>query len=144
MKRTWIAAAALVSVVPFAQAAGNATLTPAGELKYADVPGMQGVKLAPAQGDPNKGASHFVVKFAPGFSAPLHHHSADHYVTVLAGTLVLVVDGKEHKLPAGSYFSFSGKKPHETKCDAGAECVLSIDARGKWDVVPEKAPAKKK
>jgi hypothetical protein len=33
-----------------------------------------------------------------------------------------------------------------TKCEAGAERLLSVDARGKWDVVPEdtKPAAKKK
>jgi hypothetical protein len=45
-------------------------------------------------------------------------------------------DGKEISLPAGSYFSFVGKKKHTTRCDAGADCVLFMDARGKWDVVP--------
>ena len=54
---------------------------------------------------------------------------------------MLTVDGKEAKLPAGSYFSFTGKKPHLTKCDATADCVIEIDSRGKWDVVPEKKPA---
>jgi quercetin dioxygenase-like cupin family protein len=56
---------------------------------------------------------------------------------VLSGTMVFTVDGKEYKLPAGSYFSFIGKKQHITKCEAGADCVLAIDARGKWDVIPE-------
>jgi quercetin dioxygenase-like cupin family protein len=64
-------------------------------------------------------------------------------VNVLAGTLVLAIDGKEQKLPAGSYFSFTGRKPHATRCDAGADCMLAVDARGKWDVVAPKATAKK-
>jgi quercetin dioxygenase-like cupin family protein len=120
-----------------AAAAGTAMLTPATDLKWADVPGFKGVKMAAAEGDPTKGAAHFFIKFAPGFAAPLHHHSADHYVTVIAGTLVLGVDGKDVKLPAGSFFSFKGGKPHKTACAAGAECVLFLDARDKWDVVPE-------
>jgi hypothetical protein len=55
-----------------------------------------------------------------------------------------VVDGKETKLPPGSYFQFTGKKPHMTRCDAGADCMLFIDSRGKWDILPEegKSPAK--
>ena len=122
----------------------KAVLTPAADLKWAEVPGMAGVQMAVAQGDPSKGPSHFFIKFVPGFSAPLHHHTANHYVTVLAGTVVLKVDGADTKLPAGSYFSFTGMKPHTTSCDAGAECLLSIDARGKWDVVPAaKGEAKK-
>ena len=121
-----------------------ATLTAAADLKWVDVPGFAGVHMAVGDGDPGKGASHFFLKFDKGFSAPDHHHSANHYGTVVAGTLVLTVDGKESKLPPGSFFSFTGKKPHSTRCDATADCVLQIDARGKWDVVPEKEkkPAK--
>jgi quercetin dioxygenase-like cupin family protein len=66
-------------------------------------------------------------------------------VTVLSGTMVFTVDGKEYELPAGSYFSFIGKKQHTTKCEAGADCVLAVNARGKWDVIPEeRKPAAKK
>ena len=70
--------------------------------------------------------------------------SAGIVVLVLAGTLVLTVDGKESKLPAGSYFAFTGKKPHATSCDAAADCILQIDARGKWDVKPAKTADPKK
>ena len=124
---------------------GTAVLTPASDLKWADVAGFAGVKMAVAQGDPAKGAAHFFIKFVGGFAAPLHHHSHDHYVNVLAGTVVLTVDGKDNKLPAGSFFSFTGKKQHMTKCDGTAECLLFIDSRGKWDIVPEETkPAAKK
>jgi quercetin dioxygenase-like cupin family protein len=125
---------------------GTAMMIPAADLKWNDVPGFAGVKMAVLEGNPSKGPAHFMMKFDGGFAAPLHHHSSDHHVSVLAGTLVLTVDGKEHKFPAGSYFAFKGRKPHMTKCDAGADCVLSIDSRGKWDVVPEegKAAGKKK
>jgi mannose-6-phosphate isomerase-like protein (cupin superfamily) len=123
-------------------AAGAATLTPAADLKWADVPGFKGVKLATADGDPSKGPAHFYLKFVAGFAAPLHHHSADHYGTVVSGTLVLNVDGKDVKLPPGSFFGFTKAKPHMTSCAAGADCVLAMDAHDKWDVVPE-ATAKK-
>jgi mannose-6-phosphate isomerase-like protein (cupin superfamily) len=124
---------------------GTAVLMPAGDIKWTDVAGFQGVQMAALQGNPAKGPHHSLIKLAGGFMAPLHHHSPDHYVSVISGTLVLTVDGKENKLPPGSYFSFTGKKRHITKCEAGSDCILAIDARGKWDVLPEKsAPAAKK
>ena len=123
-----------------AQAKPASTLVNVADLKWADVPGLAGVHAAPAEGDPSKGPSHFFVKFDKGFKSPPHHHSADHFVTVVSGTLMLTVDGKDVSLPAGSYFSFRGKQVHTTACDAAADCVLLIDARRKWDVVPEKAP----
>ncbi|MCL4233628.1 MAG: cupin domain-containing protein [Deltaproteobacteria bacterium] len=126
------------------QAAG-AAFAAAADLKWNDVPGMQGLRMAVVDGDPGAGPSHYFIKFTPGFAAPVHHHSADHNGVVLAGTLVLTADGKEHKLPAGSFFSFANMTKHSTACEAGAECVLAIDARGKWDVVPEaEKPASKK
>ena len=139
----------LTTFVPHAAAAdskkGGAALVPASDIKWSDVPNFPGVKMAVLDGDPAKGAHHSMLKFAGGFAAPLHHHSSDHFGTVVAGTLVLTVDGKDNKLPAGSYFSFKGKGKHMTKCEAGADCILSMDVRGKWDVVAEKtAPAAKK
>ena len=124
---------------------GNAVLVPAGDVKWSDVPGFPGVKMAVLQGDPAKGPHHSMLKFVGGFTAPVHHHSSDHYGTVVAGTLVLTVDGKETKLPAGSYFAFTGREKHATRCEAGADCVLALDTRGKWDVVVADAkPAAKK
>jgi quercetin dioxygenase-like cupin family protein len=127
-----------------AKAKKGALLVPAADLKWSDVPDMAGVQLAAVEGDPSKGPSHFFIKFVSGFSAPLHHHTANHFVTVVAGTLVLTVDGNEQKLPAGSFFSFSNKTKHTTGCAAGAECILSVDARGKWDVKIEGEKAAKK
>ena len=129
---------AALMVASLALADGRSVLVPTADLKWNDVPGFVGVKLAAVDGDPGKGPAHFFLKFAAGFAAPLHHHTANHSGTVVSGTLDLTVDGKEQKLPPGSFFEFSHKTPHVTKCEAGADCVLSMDVRGKWDVVVEK------
>ena len=121
---------------------GSAILIPAGDLKWTDVAGFPGVKMAVVEGDPAKGPARFMIKFTGGFAAPMHHHSSDHHGNVISGTVVLTVDGKENKLPAGSYFSFKGKKQHVTKCEAGADCLIALDSRGKWDVIPEETKAK--
>jgi len=142
-----VAFALTVACVAFAPAGiarekkgGSAVLLPATDLKWADVPDFPGLKMAVVDGDPAKGPSHFLIKFQDGFAAPLHHHSSDHFATVVSGTLLLTVDGKETRLPAGSFFLFRGMKEHITRCEPGADCVLSLDVRGKWDVVPEPAP----
>ena len=138
-----------LSSAPQAQAGDKASkgalIVPASDLKWTDVPDMAGVQIAVVDGNPEKGASHFLIKFVGGFTAPVHHHTANHFVTVVAGTVVLTVDGQEQKLPAGSVFSFSKKTKHATSCVAGADCLLSVDSRSKWDVVVEgeKTAAKK-
>jgi quercetin dioxygenase-like cupin family protein len=140
-----LAAFAPQSFAADAKKGGSAVLVPASDLKWSDVPGFKGLQLAVVEGNPAKGTHRSMIKFEGGFAAPLHHHTSNHFVTVVAGTLVLTVDGKEHRLPAGSYFSFKDKKQHMTRCEAGAACILSLDVRGKWDVVPEKSkPAAKK
>ena len=121
-----------------AQGKGKAVVTPAADLKWVGA-GVPGVETAAAKGDMKKGASHFYLKYAAGFVAPVHHHSPDHYVTTVTGDLVLVVDGKEHRLPPGSYFAFTGKAPHAARCEGKQDCVMFVDARGKWDVVVPKA-----
>ena len=50
-----------------------------------------------------------------------------------------MVDGNETKLTPGSFYFLKGKKPHTAKCDPSAECVMTVDVRGKWEVVPEPA-----
>ncbi len=119
-------------------AGGHAVLMAASDLKWMDSPDAPGVKVAALHGDPGKGAAEFFVKLPAGLSVPMHYHNADHYVAVLSGTMKLGPEGGAEKtLGPGSGFYFTGKKKHTTACVAGADCVLFIDSRGKWDVVPE-------
>src|SRR5688500_14203465 len=101
----------MISSAAFAaNKAANAMVVVPQDIKWTEVPGFPGVSTSTIEGDATKGAHHAFMKFAPGFSAPLHHHTADHFVTVVSGTLILTVDGKEHRLPPGSYFSFKKKQ----------------------------------
>ncbi len=122
----------------FAQSAAKAIVTPVADVKWKDG-GVPGVASAVVQGDMAKGASRFYLRYASGFVAPVHHHSPDHYVTTVTGTLVLVVDGKEHRLAPGSYFALTGQAKHAARCEGTQDCVMFIDARGPWDVVLAKS-----
>lgn len=121
---------------------GKSVVKAKAELKWADA-GIPGVSTCAVQGDMAKGPSHFYLKYKAGFVSPVHHHSADHYVTTVAGNLVLIVDGKEHRLAPGSYFDFTGKAAHATRCEGDEDCVMFIDARSPWDVVPEASASSK-
>jgi quercetin dioxygenase-like cupin family protein len=138
--------AAVLAVALFAcgaaVAAGKAVVSPKAGIKWEDA-GIPGVTKAAVDGDMAKGASHFYLKYPAGFVTPVHHHSADHYVTTVSGNLVLIADGKETALPPGSYFALTGKALHAARCEGSEDCVMFIDARGPWDVVPEKAAAGK-
>ena len=141
MCSTLVALAAVSAATPSAaqSAAPSASVVAAGELKWTDVPDAP-VKMATVRGDAAKGAHASFMKLPAGFSAPLHSHSADHDVVVLAGTLTMTPEGgAAKKLGPGSWFEFTGKKKHVTTCDAGADCVLFIAAKAAWDLVPAAA-----
>ena len=140
-KAAIVAAALLVPLVVGAKDSGKDNFAPASDLKWKDDADHPGVQLAAVQGDPAKGAAKFFVKLPSGFDVPLHHHTADHWAVVVSGTMVFN-DGQDHTLPAGSFFSFTGKKQHTTKCTDPAGCTIFIDSHGKWDVVVEKTAAK--
>ncbi len=108
----------------------------ASSLKWKEA--MPGVSIAPVQGDPERGPSHFFLKYASGLKTPTHHHTPDHYVTLVSGSLTLTVDGSDHKLTPGSLFALTHKAVHVVVCAEGSDCLMSVDARGKWDIIPEK------
>ena len=135
-----VVALALALAIPYlshAKGQGKAVTTPQASLEWRDT-GIPGVSAAAVQGDMAKGPSHFYLKYAAGLVTPVHHHSPDHYVTVVSGNLVLILDGTEHRLSPGSYFAFTGKAKHAARVEGNEACVMFVDARGPWDVVPEK------
>src|SRR5262245_13264127 len=136
-----LVAAALSSAV--AGDAAKSAVTPAADVKWTPA-GVPMVSIAAVEGDMQKGASHFFLKYDAGLVTPLHHHTADHYVTVVSGTLALTVDGKETTLGPGSFFALVNKAPHIARVIGDAPAIMLIDARAPWDVVPEAAAAAKK
>ena len=138
---TLVALAAVSAATPSAAQSDppTASLVAAGELKWTGVPDTP-AKMATVKGDAAKGPHASFIKLPAGFSAPLHSHSADHHVVVVAGTLSMTPEGgAAKKLGPGSWFEFTGKKKHVTTCDAGADCVLFVAAKAAWDLVPAAA-----
>jgi glyoxylate utilization-related uncharacterized protein len=131
-----IAAFALTGAVLSAAGAGTAVVANA-DLKWNEM-GIPGVVSAPVSGDMAKGPSRFFLKYPAGFVTPKHHHTADHYVAMVSGTITLTVDGKEHKLGPGSYFALTGHATHVARVEGKEDAVMFIQADGAWDVVAEK------
>ncbi len=125
-----------------APSTGKANLVGVEELKWVEIPNTP-AKMATVKGDSAKGAHASYIKLPGGFSAALHHHTADHHVAVVSGTLVLTPEGgAAKKLAAGSWFEFTGKMKHLTACEAGPDCVLFVDGSAAWDLIPTEAPKK--
>jgi mannose-6-phosphate isomerase-like protein (cupin superfamily) len=126
-------AALLMTVSPLVAAGGPSVVVTKSALNWKDM--GNGVAAAAVSGDMQKGPSRFFLKYPAGLVTPPHHHNADHYVTVLAGSLTLTVDGKDHKLGPGDYFALTKKASHVAKVDGKGEAVFFIQADGPWDVV---------
>lgn len=135
--RTVISLALILGTLGPATSTAKSVAVAKSDLKWKDM-GIPGVMAAPVSGDMEKGASRFYLKYPVGFVTPNHHHTADHYVTVISGTVLLTFDGKEHRLGPGSYFALVGKAPHVAKVEGKEEAVFFIQADGPWDVVLEK------
>jgi len=107
------------------------------QMKWIPNPGAPEVMMAVAWGDPSKGPHGAFHKFPAGFAAPLHTHSSDLRAVVISGTMVQAgEDGKEVKLPPGSYFFQPNTWKHTTKCEAGSECLIFATVNGKFDLKP--------
>ncbi len=129
-------------------AAASPVVWPAADLKWVDGAGAPaGVKMAVLWGDPAKGPHAAFHKFPAGFKAPLHTHSAQLRSVVVSGTIIHgEEDGKETRLGPGSYLMDPPSEKHTTACDAASECVMFVEANGKFDIkmVGEKKAMEKK
>ncbi len=66
----------------------------------------------------------------PGGRSPLHTVAEDKVFLVLAGELVVVLDGAEHALPAGSVAKVPAGTPHCYRNDSGAPGQLLVLTTG--------------
>lgn len=97
-----------------------------------------GIATAPVSGDMGKGPCRFFLKYPVGLVTPMHHHTANHHVTLISGSITLTVGGKEHRLGPGSYFMLADKASHIAKVEGTEDAIFFIQAEAPWDVVMEK------
>ncbi|HET6462973.1 MAG TPA: cupin domain-containing protein, partial [Candidatus Krumholzibacteria bacterium] len=97
------------------------------QLTWKDM-GIPGVQSAVVTGDMAKGPSRFFLKYPVGFTTPAHHHTTDHYVTLVSGSMTLTVDGKDTKLMPGSFFALTNKAVHVAKVEGDQPAIMFIEA----------------
>lgn len=115
------------------------------QLKWVDMPGTP-IKTATLWGDPSKGEYGRLMKLPGGFESGMHSHSQNYHGVLISGTWIHYEDEKNAtELAPGSYVMQAGKKDHNDKCKAGADCILLLTQKSKHDYFPAKvAPAAKK
>jgi quercetin dioxygenase-like cupin family protein len=136
--------------------AGAQTVQPAPQFKavnLADVTwkdmAIGCAKNAILAGDPTQGAHHAYLKLSDGCHIPPHWHTADEYVTVVTGTVLLGIGEKADRAQAkpygpGAFVFVPAHTPHYVW--ATGECILAQMRSGAVDfhwVNPADDPAKK-
>ena len=132
-----MAAALFSAAFVHAGEVGKSVVLPKADLKWTAM-GNAGVAAAPVSGDMQKGPCRFFLKYPVGLVTPPHHHTADHYVTVISGSVTLTVGGKDHRLGPGDYFMLADRAEHVAKVEGNEPAIFFIQADGPWDVVMEK------
>jgi mannose-6-phosphate isomerase-like protein (cupin superfamily) len=132
-----IAVAVFSAAAVLAAETGKSVVMSKADLKWKAM-GTGGVAAAVVSGDMDKGPSRFYLKYPAGLVTPLHHHTANHHVVMISGTITLTVNGKQHRLGPGAYFMLGDKAPHIAKVEGNEEAVMFIQAEAPWDVVMAK------
>ncbi len=126
----------------------EATVWRAEDIKWDTLKGAppgSGVMGAVLWGNLEKGPFGVLVKFPPGFKAPLHHHTSDLKMVVIKGAYIYVSEsGTEKRCGPGSYvFEPSGVR-HVTRGAEDSETIFYTEGNKKFDVIPEKIKMEEK
>lgn len=132
-----IAAAAFSVAAALAGESGKSIVVSKADLKWKAM-GNAGVAAALVSGDMDKGPCRFFLKYPAGLVTPPHHHTANHHVTVISGSITLTVGGKEHRLGPGAYFMLADRATHVAKVEGAEDAVMFIQAESPWDVMMAK------
>jgi quercetin dioxygenase-like cupin family protein len=124
--------------------AGVAVGKGAADVKFVGADEVKSVELMPGGptlgalwGDTTKGPFGALMHLKAGFTSPLHTHSGDYEAVEISGTSAHWLKGedgtKAKKMTPGSYWKMPGGLPHVSSCAAGADCIVYIVQKTKFD-----------
>jgi quercetin dioxygenase-like cupin family protein len=140
----------LTSALP-AQDMGQMGVVSPATSKFGNMPGLPScLTLSVLHGDPARGASVILLKFASGCSVPWHWHSSNETLVLVSGTgSAQMKDGTPMAMKAGDYLYLAAKGIHRFSAKSaaymydmpdGAFDIHYVDAEGK-EIPPDKALA---
>lgn len=118
------------------------------ELAWRDVKAPNGAPLGLRSvdlwGQAAKGAHGSLTKFPAGLTEPLHTHSRDFRLVVVAGTMAFSIEGTQTKdLGPGSFVNIPAGVKHFAICRPTSPCEVFVEQTGALDiklVAPAAAP----
>ena len=130
-----------VSLVGAAQLAAQETgekpiLIAAAAAKFGPIPNApECFTVAVERGDPTKGPSVILARFAPGCVAPFHWHSPSETVMVASGSLQATMKGeKPFVAHHGDFIYMPPKHVHRATCLGSAPCFVFLASDAAFDI----------
>ena len=94
------------------------------------------LKSALENGDPDTGASTFLLEAAPGCVVPAHYHTAEEQLIIVRGDVLTGMEGMAEKtLGSGGFAMMPGKAMHWFTCQSKEPCLMFVTFDHKYDIV---------
>jgi quercetin dioxygenase-like cupin family protein len=124
-----------------AQAPQHGVVTPLASAKLSSDGDPACLSSALENGDPDKGASTFLLQATPGCVVPAHYHTAEEQLFVVRGDVLTGMDGMSEKIlgPAG-FARMPGKVMHWFTCESKSPCLMFVTFDRTYDIVWAKPP----
>src|SRR6267378_1477726 len=94
------------------------------------------LKVARENGDPDIGASTFLLEAPSGCVVPAHHHTAEEQLMVVRGDVLTGMDGMpETTMGPGGFAMMPSKAMHWFTCKSKVTCLMFVTFDRKYDIV---------
>ena len=94
------------------------------------------LKVARENGDPDKGASTFLLEAPSGCVVPAHYHTAEEQLMVVQGDVLTGMDGMaEATLGPGGFAMMPSKAMHWFTCKSKNTCLMFVTFDRTYDIV---------
>ena len=94
------------------------------------------LKVARENGDPDIGASTFLLEAPSGCVVPAHYHTAEEQLMVVRGDVLTGMDGMpETTMGPGGFAMMPSKAMHWFTCKSKVTCLMFVTFDRKYDIV---------
>ena len=123
-------------VTSHGQTSHHGVVTPLASAKLVSDGQPACLKSALENGDPDTGASTFLLEAAPGCVVPAHYHTAEEQLIVVRGDVLTGMEGMAEKtLGSGGFAMMPGKAMHWFTCQSKEACLMFVTFDRKYDIV---------
>ena len=114
----------------------KATVSTAATAKFSAIPNApECFTVSVERGDPTKGPSVILAKFAPGCVAPFHWHSPSETVMIVSGSLQTQMHGEAVFVAHhGDFVYMPPRHVHRATCLGAAPCMVFLSSDAAFDI----------